>query len=243
MKSHHALALTLSLLGCLRIAQAQKYLPDNGSFHEVAYSVWNTAYNATRTPAAVAQPRNAAQVSALVRCANQANLRLVVRGGGHSYEAMSLINAGLVIDLSRMLQLQLLASTLRLNSSSGTRRLLVGAGMRWGPVYAYLFQQHNMTMEGPTCPSVGVSGSTLGAWMCVAAALVGPRQCGIADTVHECVTLQNCRRPQSGADSFVAKTNTQFRFASAACCACLISTLIAYRRRHRPQHQAAWAAG
>ena len=46
-------------------------------------------------------------MSQLVQCANAANLRFAVRGGGHSYEAMSLINAGLVIDLQRMDSIQL----------------------------------------------------------------------------------------------------------------------------------------
>jgi hypothetical protein len=142
--------------------------PDSTKFGDVAYHVWNTAYNTTRVPAAVAQPLDSAQVAALVRCSNTANLRMVIRGGGHSYEAMSLINHGLIIDLSKMRQLELLDpshadSTARAGSSTGdTRRLLVGAGMRLGPVYAYLFK-NNLTMEGPTCPTVGVSGATQGA--------------------------------------------------------------------------------
>lgn len=141
--------------------------PDNQNFSDVADHVWNTAYNTTRVPVAVAQPQDSAQVAALVRCANTANLRMVIRGGGHSYEAMSLINRGIIIDLSKMRQLELLEPS-HTDSTAGTgastadtRRLLVGAGMRLGPVYAYLFQ-HKLTMEGPTCPTVGVSGATLG---------------------------------------------------------------------------------
>jgi FAD/FMN-containing dehydrogenase len=141
--------------------------PDNQNFSDVAYHVWNTVYNTTRVPVAVAQPLDSAQVAALVRCANTANLRMVIRGGGRSYEAMSLINRGIIIDLSKMRQLELLEPS-HTDSTAGTgastadtRRLLVGAGMRLGPVYAYLFQ-HKLTMEGPTCPTVGVSGATLG---------------------------------------------------------------------------------
>jgi hypothetical protein len=40
-------------------------------------------------------------------------------------------------------------------------RVLVGPGARVGPVYAFLFR-HGLMLEGATCPSVGISGLTLG---------------------------------------------------------------------------------
>jgi FAD/FMN-containing dehydrogenase len=62
----------------------------------------------------------ALQVAQLVLCASAANLRFAVRGGGHSYEAMSLINRALVIDLQRMDSMQLVPGSNAATCSSAT---------------------------------------------------------------------------------------------------------------------------
>ncbi len=75
-----------------------------------------------------------------------------IRGGGHSYEAYSLVNGGLVIDVSCLLRLQI---------DPENRTAQVGAGHRLLPLYETLWN-HGMAIPGGTCPTVGVSGLTLG---------------------------------------------------------------------------------
>lgn len=75
-----------------------------------------------------------------------------MRCGGHSYEAYSLVDGGLVIDVSGLL-------TLQINKEDLTVR--VGAGFRPSVLYETLWNQR-LTIPGGTCPTVGVSGVTLG---------------------------------------------------------------------------------
>ncbi|PFV80066.1 dehydrogenase [Bacillus sp. AFS059628] len=75
-----------------------------------------------------------------------------VRGGGHSYEAFSNVDGGLVIDVSGLLRLEI-------NRDVGTAQ--VGAGFRLMDLYEALWKQR-VTIPGGTCRSVGISGLTLG---------------------------------------------------------------------------------
>lgn len=87
------------------------------------------------------------------------NLSFVVRNGGQSYSAMSRINNGLVIDLSKL-------DAMRITSvapGGDTARLVVGAGARLGPVYAFL-DRHGFMIPGGISPALGISGLTLGGW-------------------------------------------------------------------------------
>jgi len=74
-----------------------------------------------------------------------------IRDGGHSYEAFSLIDGGLVIDVSRLLMMQI-------DHENGT--VQIGAGFRLLPLYEALWNQ-KVTLPGGTCPTVGISGLTL----------------------------------------------------------------------------------
>lgn len=75
-----------------------------------------------------------------------------VRDGGHSYEAFSLLNGGLIIDVSELCHIQI-------NENQGTVR--IGAGCRFKDIYETLWQK-GLTIPAGTCPTVGVSGLTLG---------------------------------------------------------------------------------
>ncbi|HYE69493.1 MAG TPA: FAD-binding oxidoreductase [Anaerovoracaceae bacterium] len=74
-----------------------------------------------------------------------------IRCGGHSYEAFSNVDGGLVIDVSGLL-------TLQINKEDLTMQ--VGAGHRLLPLYKTIWNQR-LALPGGTCPSVGVSGLTL----------------------------------------------------------------------------------
>ncbi|MDF2790285.1 MAG: FAD-binding protein, partial [Neobacillus sp.] len=84
--------------------------------------------------------------------AHKQQLPFRMRCGGHSYEAFSNVDGGLVIDVSGLLRLEI-------NREAGTAR--IGAGFRLLPLYEALWNQR-VTIPGGTCRSVGVSGLTLG---------------------------------------------------------------------------------
>ena len=85
--------------------------------------------------------------------ARQQNLPVRVRSGGHSYEAFSLVNNGVVIDLSRL-------NTVR--SVNVQRQVaVVDAGIQLGALYAAL-SPFGVAVPGGSCPTVGLAGSALG---------------------------------------------------------------------------------
>lgn len=88
-----------------------------------------------------------------VRWSRAHGVPLRARGGRHSYEDYSVLNGGLVIDVSRL-------NTVELDREAGVAR--IGAGARLGQVYDALWAQGMVTIPGGGCTGVGVSGLTLG---------------------------------------------------------------------------------
>jgi FAD/FMN-containing dehydrogenase len=77
---------------------------------------------------------------------------LRVRSGGHSYEAFSVLDNGLVIDVSGM-------NEITLDQARG--EAVVGAGVRLLDLYRRLWD-FGVTVPAGTCPRVGIAGLTLG---------------------------------------------------------------------------------
>ncbi|MDF2607291.1 MAG: FAD-binding protein [Bacillales bacterium] len=75
-----------------------------------------------------------------------------VRCGGHSYEAFSLVNGGLIIDVSGL-------QKLKIDKVRGMAQ--IGSGFRLLPLYEALWNQ-KVTIPSGTCSTVGISGITLG---------------------------------------------------------------------------------
>ncbi|MEV0953847.1 FAD-binding oxidoreductase [Promicromonospora sp. NPDC050249] len=101
-------------------------------------------------PAAVVFVTSAADVAECLRFAQAHGIPPAVRSGGHSYTGWSSGNGRLVIDVRRMDDITVHPGVAH-----------IGAGARLGEVYAAL-AEHGVTISGGTCPSVGVSGLTLG---------------------------------------------------------------------------------
>jgi FAD/FMN-containing dehydrogenase len=95
----------LATLGDLRERfKGQLIGPDDPEYDQ-ARVVWNAM--ADRRPALVARCAGVEDVVAAVRFARDQDLRIAVRGGGHSVAGHSTCDAGIVIDLSRMRSLEI----------------------------------------------------------------------------------------------------------------------------------------
>ena len=118
------------------------------------YSVYRLGYNKLndgQRPAAVARCASAADVQACLDVARGHGVPIAARSGGHSYLGYSVPNGGLVIDLRLMSQVRV--------RPDGTA--VVGAGARLIEVYTALARAGRLLPAG-SCPTVGVSGLTLG---------------------------------------------------------------------------------
>jgi FAD/FMN-containing dehydrogenase len=92
-------------------------------------------------------------VANAVRFARAHELPIRARSGRHSYEAYSIVDGGVVIDVSAM-------HAVVLNAKAGTARIEAGANL--GTVYHELWDQGRVAIPGGTCGGVGIAGLTLG---------------------------------------------------------------------------------
>jgi FAD/FMN-containing dehydrogenase len=100
-------------------------------------------------PAGIAYCRSAADVSACVAFARRFAVPVAARSGGHSYGGWS-SSPGLIIDVSR------------LNSFAVSgAAVMVGTGTKLIDFYSQL-AGHGLAVPGGSCPTVGISGLTLG---------------------------------------------------------------------------------
>ena len=106
-------------------------------------------------PSMVARPLDARDVRDAIRFTVGHGLPVRARSGGHSYAGYSTLSGGIVLDLRQL-------NGIRFDRSTGTAT--VGAGAQLIDVYAGL-AAHGVTVPGGSCPSVGVSGVTLGGGM------------------------------------------------------------------------------
>ncbi|MEU3255422.1 FAD-binding oxidoreductase [Streptomyces sp. NPDC006997] len=114
-----------------------------------ARQLYNTRFD-TLTPAAVVYADHAEDIRTALSYARAHDLRVAVRNGGHSYAGRSSGNGRLVIDVSRLNDVR----------ASGTTAV-VGAGAKLIDVYRALAAK-GATVPAGSCPTVGISGLTLG---------------------------------------------------------------------------------
>ncbi len=120
------------------------------------------------TPAASAyavSATSAADVAAAVNFARERNLRLVIKGGGHSYLGGSNAPDSLLIWTHAMRDIEVHDAFVPLSGAgviAPTPAVSLGAGCRWIEAYDAVTTKHGRYVQGGGCTSVGVAGLAQG---------------------------------------------------------------------------------
>ncbi|MGC9543700.1 FAD-binding oxidoreductase [Streptomyces sp. UG1] len=114
-----------------------------------AHQLYNTRFDALK-PAAVAYVAHPDDIRTTLAYARAHNLRIAIRNGGHSYAGWSSGNNRLIIDVSKLNRIRVSGNT-----------AVVGAGAKLIDVYRALAAK-GVTIPAGSCPTVGISGLTLG---------------------------------------------------------------------------------
>ncbi|MFK4866828.1 FAD-binding oxidoreductase [Streptomyces sp. CSMPJR101] len=114
-----------------------------------ARQLYNTRFDHLK-PAAVVYVAHADDIRTTLAYARAHRLKVAIRNGGHSYAGWSSGDGRLIVDVSRLD---------RIRVSGGTA--VVGAGSKLIDVYRALAAK-GVTIPAGSCPTVGVSGLTLG---------------------------------------------------------------------------------
>ena len=137
----------------LRSAVSGKVLVASDEGYDEARRVWNAAID--RSPAVIVQCRTADDVSAAVRFATTHKLEIAVRGGAHSVSGQSVVDDGLMIDLSLMNNVTV---------DPERQRATAGGGALLGELIAAA-QEHGLATPIGAISHTGVGGLTLGGGM------------------------------------------------------------------------------
>jgi hypothetical protein len=121
--------------------------PDGSEYDTARRSVL-----ATGSPAWVLRPATVGDVQAAVRFAVSAGLALSVRGGGHSFAGFGTNDDGVVIDLRRLADVEVVDDERHV--------VRIGGGATWDQV-ATALAPHGLAISSGDTKSVGVGGLTL----------------------------------------------------------------------------------
>lgn len=124
-------------------------LPDSPDYHEARQN-YNGRFD--KFPLIIVYCAVTQDVANAILWVRRQQIPFRIRSGGHSYEAYSLVNGGLIIDVSQLLMLQL-------DETQGT--VTVGPGVQVLTLYETLWRR-KVTVPTGTCGRVGISGITLG---------------------------------------------------------------------------------
>ena len=112
--------------------------------------VWNASID--RSPAAIARPTGIADVIAAVRFANEHDLSIAVRGGGHSFAGLGTCDDGLLIDLGLMKGIRV---------DPDARVVVAQGGVTWGDL-DHETAAFGLATTGGLVSTTGIAGLTLG---------------------------------------------------------------------------------
>jgi len=107
---------------------------------------------ASGNPAYVLRPHSVGDVQAGVRFAARSGLLLSVRGGGHGFPGFGTNDGGVVTDLSKLANVEIIDKERHL--------VRIGGGATWGQV-AEALTPHGLAISSGDTKSVGVGGLTL----------------------------------------------------------------------------------
>jgi FAD/FMN-containing dehydrogenase len=80
--------------------RGELFMSDSDGSYEKACTLWNGLIH--KKPGFIVQCRGEADVMAAVNFAQQEDIKLSVRGGGHNVAGLAISDGGMVIDLSKM---------------------------------------------------------------------------------------------------------------------------------------------
>ncbi|RAQ58982.1 hypothetical protein COH20_006754 [Aspergillus flavus] len=122
--------------------------------YERSVATANLLYRFTR-PDCIVQPRGNGDVQYIVTQAKARNVSLTIKNGGHSYAGFSSAETGILLDLVRMKKVTI---------DRKTMIVTLQGGCQWGHAYKQLVNErmNGAIINGGRCPTVGVSGFTLG---------------------------------------------------------------------------------
>ncbi|WP_327688617.1 FAD-binding oxidoreductase [Streptomyces tubercidicus] len=127
-----------------------KLIRASDASYATARRLYNTRYD-TLKPSAIAYVEHPADIAECLAFARRHDTPVAIRSGGHSYAGWSSGNNKLIIDVSALSKVGA--------PSGGTTH--IGAGAKLIDVYQGL-GAHGVTIPGGSCPTVGISGLTLG---------------------------------------------------------------------------------
>ncbi|RPA75529.1 FAD-binding domain-containing protein [Ascobolus immersus RN42] len=135
---------------CLSNSTIEHVLPSSPKYASLSRS-YNLRFD--YKPAAIAYPKTPEEVQQIVKCAISKDIKLSIRGGGHSYGAFAFggEDGRLMIDMERF-------QTISYDES--TEIATVGAGVRLGNLASKLLG-HGRAIPHGACANVGVSGLAL----------------------------------------------------------------------------------
>ncbi|PNP58216.1 hypothetical protein FNYG_15134 [Fusarium nygamai] len=147
------LDLCMQQVGFFRRKKIPVYTPGELEYEKSVANA-NLLYRFER-PGCVIQPEHESHIRITVDRAKKAGLPIRIKNGGHSYAGFSAINNGISIDLVNMKRVDL---------DKDNMTITMDAGALWAHAYHELINDHHnqLVINGGRCPSVGVSGFTLG---------------------------------------------------------------------------------
>lgn len=124
----------------------------DGAYEEARRAaIWN-GKKPDRFPDAIALAEREEHVVEAVRLAAERDWQIGVRAGGHSWSANAVRNGGLLLDVSRLDQIDL---------DLDSRTAAIGPGVR-GPDLQWPLNENGLYFPTGACPGVGVAGYILG---------------------------------------------------------------------------------
>ena len=141
-----------SLLTCAQELRDISALPGEERYNQ-SLPIYNPAYGHLQ-PGFFALPKSEEDVQRCLKCAYENHVPIVIKSGGHCEAGYSTIGSeGFVIYLSEMNRVNI--------DNTSTKVVHVEAGARWENVYNKT-NYSSYIVVGGLCPTVGVSGYTLG---------------------------------------------------------------------------------